>query len=136
MLQSVSSFAALTVLDRMLHFTLTKASLIAAVEKGWGYRNILSYLKERATTSIPQPVERFIQTVGAKQGEALIAPSVALIRCSGLGMRERLLAMKDLDCYGLPGAEDYLCVLNGQPAQIEKLLKRKGIFAEVREVIS
>ena len=135
-LQSVSSFAALTVLDRMLHFTLTKASLIAAAEKGWGHSSIVSYLKEHAAAGVPQPVERFIKTIGAKQGEALIAPSVALIRCKGLGMREKLLAMKDLDCYGLPGAEEYLCVLNGQPAQIERLLKKKGIFAEIREIIS
>jgi hypothetical protein len=135
-LQSVSSFAALTVLDRMLHFALTKASLIAATEKGWGYRRILAYLRENAASGVPQPVERFIETIGAKQGEALIVPSVALIKCNGLGMREKLLAMRDLSFCSLPGADEYLCVLNGQPAQIEKLLRKRGIFAEVKETVS
>ncbi|OPY81735.1 MAG: hypothetical protein A4E65_01006 [Syntrophorhabdus sp. PtaU1.Bin153] len=135
-LRSVSSFAVLTVLDRMLHFILTKASLIAAAERGWDHKRILPYLKDHASAGVPQPVERFIRTVGAKQGEALIAPSVALIRCTGLGMREKLLGMKDIECYSLPGTEEYLCVLKGQPAKIERLLKKKGIFAEVREVIS
>jgi hypothetical protein len=135
-LRSVSSFAVLTVLDRMLRFALTKASLIAAAEKGWDHKKILLYLKDHAAAGVPQLVERFIRTMGAKQGEALIAPSVALIRCTGLGMRERLLAMKDIECYSLPGTEEYLCVLKGRPAQIERLLKKKGIFAEVRAVIS
>jgi hypothetical protein len=130
-LQKLSGFSDLTILDRMLHFTLSKKSLIRGLDAGWDTRRILYFLSSISSKDIPKTVQNFIETCLHKQGEASVLPSSALIRCRGLGLKEKILSIKGLGAAGLDSADDYLHVTGLSHADAVKILKKNGIFAEL-----
>ena len=102
-MRKLSEFSDLTVLDRMLHYTLTKRSLMRGLDKGWDVKAVLPFLSSLSSKDIPKTVQVFIETCLGKQGEALVMPSSTLIRCKGLGLKEKILSIKGLKAEALEG---------------------------------
>lgn len=154
--ENLAAFADLTVLDRMVHFSLTRASLIRGLDAGWTPDAILAWLerpeakkrrkrseagegtekegagKDGAGAALPPTVREFVASIGRKKGEASVMPCQAIVRCEGIGVKERILALAGVEAAKLPGAEDapYLAVFHPPPGELVALLKKKKIYAE------
>ncbi len=133
LLRKLSEFSDLTVLDRMLRFTLTKKSLMRGLDKSWDVKALLPFLSSLSSKDIPKTVQIFIESCLGKQGEALVMPSSALIRCRGLGLRGKILSIKALRAEALEGTEDYLSIADRGPEDALRILKKNGVFAEMSE---
>lgn len=130
-LRKLSEFSDLTVLDRMLHYSLTKKSLMRGLDKGWDVKAVLPFLSSICAKDIPKTVQIFIETSLSKQGEALVMLSSTLIRCKGLGLKEKILSIKGLKAEALEGTEDYLSLNEVSPEDALRILKKNGVFAEI-----
>lgn len=133
LLISLSEFSDITVLDKMVHFTISKMSLLRSMDKGWDEKRILSFLATHSDKQISNGVKTFIDSSLGRRGEAVVMQSAAVIRCSGLGVREKILSIKNLDAVPMEGTEEYVIIKNREAKDVEKLLKSKGIFAEFSE---
>ncbi len=127
----ISEFSDMKVLDRVIHFTLTKESLMKGFDNGWDTGEIKEYLEDVSGSPVPGTVSKFLETTGGKRGEVKLFSCSALIKCSGLGLSESILSIKNLEAFRIEGLEDYLCVLDKPAGKVEAILKKKGIFAEI-----
>jgi hypothetical protein len=130
--EAASAFADLAVLDRMVRFVLTKESLMRGLDAGWTPEAILAWL-EKPGRELPSTVREFVASIGRKKGEAAVLPCLALVRCDGLGVKEKILGMPGIEAAKLEGAEDapFLAVFHPAPGELVALLKKKKIFAEL-----
>ena len=146
-----SEFAELAGLDRMVRFVLTRERLIAGLDAGWTPETILAWLerphaagrrgagaavKDQPAAEIPATVRELIASTGRRKGEAAVTPCQAVIRCEGIGVKERILALPGVDAAKLDGAEDapYLAVFQPPPGELVALLKKKKIFADFASI--
>ncbi len=130
LLISLSEFSDITVLDKMVHFAITKTSLLRSMDKGWDEKKILSFLAAHSDKQISNGVKTFIDSSLGRRGEAVVMQSAAVVRCNGLGIREKILSIKKLNAVPMAGTEEYIIIKNQEAKDVEKLLKSKGIFAE------
>jgi hypothetical protein len=136
-LKKLSEFADLVVLDRMLHFSINKKSLIRAVGHDWDKRRILYFLSTYSSRAVPDIVRQFLEDTLSKTGEVEVIPVSMLIQCRGIGVKERLLSLKSIEAKPVEGTEDYLyipsSIIDRNPKDVVKILKKNGIFAEIKE---
>ncbi len=130
LIENINQFCELIILDKMLHFKLSKESLMKGFEQNWTVQKVKDFFFDYASTEIPGLVDNFLNTIGGKKGEASIIPCSAIIKCTGLGIKEKILALKDLQAFELEGTEDYLVIPVKTSSELIKILKKKGIFAE------
>jgi len=100
---------------------------------GWDVKTLLPFLSSLSSKDIPKTIQVFIESCLGKQGEALVMPSSTLIRCKGLGLREKILSIKALRAEALEGTEDYISIADRGPEDALRILKKNGIFAELSE---
>jgi hypothetical protein len=129
MFEKVAGFADVAALDRMVRFVLTKESLMRGLESGWTSAAVLEWLERHARAEIPSTVRHLVESVGRKQGEAEIVPCLALVRCDGLGIKEKILGLDGVDAVRLEGDSPYLAVFHPPAGELMALLKKKKIFA-------
>jgi hypothetical protein len=132
-LKKLSEFSDLIVLDRMLHFVLSKKSLMRGLDLGWDIKKVITFLASTSAKDVPKTVENFVETCLNKQGEAVVLPSSTLIHCKGLGLKSKILSIRGLKAAGLEGADDYLSIAAQAPEEVLRILKKHGIFAELAE---
>ena len=101
------------------------------LDKGWDVKAVLPFLSSICAKDIPKTVQIFIETSLSKQGEALVMLSSTLIRCKGLGLKEKILSIKGLKAEALEGTEDYLSLNEVSPEDALRILKKNGVFAEI-----
>ncbi len=130
LIETLYQFSEITSLDKMIHFKLTKNTLLNCFDLGWTVKKLKDFLIEYSSTGIPKPVEIFINGIGNKQGEAIIIPSSALIQCSGPEIKEKILSLKEINCKPLKGNDNILIVTGKKSIDTISFLKSKGIFAE------
>ncbi|MCX6558900.1 MAG: hypothetical protein NTZ26_00165 [Candidatus Aminicenantes bacterium] len=92
--------------------------------------------KDQAAAEIPATVREFVASTGRRKGEAAVMPCQAVIRCEGIGVKERILALPGVDAAKLEGAEDapYLAVFQPPPGELVALLKKKKIYADIASI--
>jgi hypothetical protein len=132
-IKEISVFADLTVVDKMLHFIINRESLMRAFDNRWDSEKIKKHLRSLSSIDIPHPVETFINTIDSKKGEAEVISCNALIRCTGLGIKEKILSLKGLkglELFSLDGLDDYVLVRGRYAEEVINFLKNRGIFAE------
>ncbi len=148
-----AEFAELAGIDRMVRFVLTRESLIRGLDAGWTPETILAWMerpyaegkrgaggKDKGgggeAAEIPATVREFVASTGRRKGEAAVVPCQALIRCEGIGVKERILALAGVDAAKLEGAEDapYLAVFQPPPGELVALLKKKKIYADIASI--
>ncbi len=132
-LKKLSEFSDLIVLDKMLHFALSKKSLMRGLDLGWDIKKVITFLSSISSKDVPKTVENFVETCLNKRGEAVVMPSSTLIHCKGLGLKSKILSMRGLKAEGLEGADDYLYISAQSPGEVLRILKKHGIFAELAE---
>jgi hypothetical protein len=101
--QRLCQFAELAVLDNMLHFRLTKESLMRGVDRKWTAEQVKALMISLCPHGVPPTVENFIHTVLSRQGEAVVFSCETLIRCAAPGLKERILAINPLGAFSIAG---------------------------------
>jgi len=132
-IKKLSEFADLTVLDRMLHFSITQKSLIRAVEHEWDKRRILYFLSTYSSRPVPDVVNQFLEDTIGRAGEVEVTPVSMLIRCKDIGVKGQLLSLKSLELLPVEGTEDYLYIIDADPQTAVKFFRKNGIFAEIKD---
>lgn len=128
LISRIAMFCEITAIDKMLHFKLTTSSLLRAIDLNWKIRQIKELLEEHAN-GVPPAVIHFLDGVGEKEGEAVVFPCQAVIQCKGLGLKEKIFAIKQLNPTLLEGHNDLVMVRGEEFEQVIALLKKKGVLA-------
>lgn len=128
-LKKIAQFSEVSIIDKMVHFNLTKNSLIKAFDSGWTLEKVKNFLTSISCTGIPAVVQKFLDSVGERQGEAVVFSCMTLVKCSGVMIREKIAAIKSLDTFVPEGQEGYLAIKNKDEYDVVQILKKKGIMA-------
>ncbi len=136
----VPPYLAAHVLYRVLTFTdaapagtagntvrITKESLRRALDQGQTVDEILTFLRERSRTPVPQNVEYLIRETGGRHGSLRLGTAHLYLRAENETLLQEMLARKELKAHGIrPISENVAILTSGDLDRVLRDLRKAG----------
>ena len=129
LISQIAEFSEIISIDKAIHFKISQASIVRAIDKDWNVKQIKAFIEQTTSLPVPTTVYQFLDSLGEKEGEAVVYSCSAVIQCRGVMLKERILSIKQLKCSVIKGHDDLVQVRNADSAAVMAALKKNGILA-------